>query len=179
MAGIKARISQALHHDSKDSTTDNGHHNHSGTTGDLHTGNVTSATGATGGYDTTGANTHHTGTGLVGGSGEVIDSKTFTKTEDHEVLIEKKAYELEHRPVEKQYVVETKFVGEQRVPGAATELVGTEAREVEERTREAPRGDRTVVVENVDVPAETLRQGVHNATHPGHHNTTTGTTATR
>ena len=61
---------------------------------------------------------------------QVIDSKTFTKTEDHEVMIEKKAYELEHRPVEKQYVVETKFVGEQRVPGGATELVGTEAREV-------------------------------------------------
>ncbi len=33
---------------------------------------------------------------------QIIDSKTFTKTEDHEVLIEKKKYELEHRPVEKQ-----------------------------------------------------------------------------
>ena len=33
---------------------------------------------------------------------QIIDSKTFTKTEDHEVLIEKKRYELEHRPVEKQ-----------------------------------------------------------------------------
>lgn len=60
----------------------------------------------------------------------MIDSKTFTKTEDHEVLIEKKAYELEHRPVEKEYVVETRFVGEQRVAGGATELVGTEAHEV-------------------------------------------------
>lgn len=61
---------------------------------------------------------------------QVIDSKTFTKTEDHEVLIEKKAYELQHRPVEKEYVVETRFVGEARVPGGPTELVGTEAREV-------------------------------------------------
>lgn len=33
---------------------------------------------------------------------QVLDSKTFTKTEDHEVMIEKKEYELEHRPVEKQ-----------------------------------------------------------------------------
>lgn len=27
----------------------------------------------------------------------MIDSETFTKTEDHEVVIEKKKYELEHR----------------------------------------------------------------------------------
>ena len=30
---------------------------------------------------------------------QIIDSETFTKTEDHEVLIEKKRYELEHRCV--------------------------------------------------------------------------------
>lgn len=30
---------------------------------------------------------------------QIIDSETFTKTEDHEVLIEKKKYELEHRCV--------------------------------------------------------------------------------
>lgn len=29
---------------------------------------------------------------------QIIDSKTFTKTVDEEVLIEKKMYELEHRP---------------------------------------------------------------------------------
>ena len=29
---------------------------------------------------------------------QIIDSKTFTKTVDEEVLIEKKTYELEHRP---------------------------------------------------------------------------------
>jgi len=83
---------------------------------------------------------------------EIIDQERFTKTEDHEVVIEKKAYELEHRPVEKKYVVETKYMGERAVPGKATELLSTDAREVEERVVEMPRGDRTIIVENVDVP---------------------------
>jgi len=106
--------------------------------------NTVSGTGAT---TTTGYNT-----GGVIDEREIIDSKTFTKTVDHEVLIEKKQYELEHRPVQEQYVVETRKVGEARVPGAATELVGTEANEVDHRIKEAPRGDRTVVVQDVDVP---------------------------
>jgi hypothetical protein len=114
----------------------------------------TSGTGATGtgGYSTTGVTGGATATGATG-TGEIIDQETFTKTEDHEVLIEKKKYELEHRPVQKQYVVETKFVGEQAVPGGPTEVVGNETREVDERIKQAPAGDRTVVVENVDVPA--------------------------
>jgi hypothetical protein len=51
-----------------------------------------------------------------------------------------------------QYVVETKFVGEQAVPGAPTEVVGNESNIVDEHIKQAPAGDRTVVVENVDVP---------------------------
>jgi len=115
---------------------------------------TTSGTGATGYGATTGTGTGiGTETAVLGGQGAVIDSETFTKTEDHEVLIEKKAYELEHRPVQKQYVVETKLVGEGAVPGAPTEYLGQEAREVEERVKQAPHGDRTVVVENMDIPA--------------------------
>ena len=53
-----------------------------------------------------------------------------------------------------QYVVETRKVGEDRLTGA-TELVGTETKEVDERIKAAPRGERTVVVEDVDVPAST------------------------
>jgi len=106
---------------------------------------MTSGTGATGYGATEGQ--------VMGGQGAVIDSETFTKTEDHEVLIEKKAYELEHRPVQKQYVVETKLVGEGPVAGKPTEYLGQESREVEERVKQAPHGDRTVVVENMDVPA--------------------------
>jgi len=146
----------------------------SGNTGDINTvdqglGNTsgtgvgtTSGTGATGYGATTGQ------TEVLGGQGAVIDSETFTKTEDHEVLIEKKAYELEHRPIQKQYVVETKLVGEGAVPGKPTEYLGQEAREVEERVKQAPHGDRTVVVENMDVPAgarvesEVTGQGIGN-----------------
>lgn len=142
-------------------TTGSEHHHHSGTTGDLHTGGVTGATGGGGGggFDTTGVNT----TGVRGGGmrtdDEVIDSETFTKTEDHEVVIEKKKYELEHRPVEKQYKVETKYMGERGVPGGPTQLLGTEEREVDERVKEAPRGDREIIVENVDIPGGALRSG--------------------
>lgn len=33
---------------------------------------------------------------------QVIDRKIFTKTFDYEVLVEKKIYELEHRPIQQQ-----------------------------------------------------------------------------
>jgi hypothetical protein len=160
-----------------------GHHTHgTGTAGGLETGsdyNTTSSTGmgTTGtGMGTTGSEYGTTGTGMgtttgttgmgttggmttgaTMGTGEIIDSETFTKTEDHEVLIEKKRYELEHRPVQKQYVVETKYVGEQAVPGAPTEVVGNESKIVDEHIKQAPAGDRTVVVENVDVPGSEMR----------------------
>jgi len=121
-----------------------------------------------------GATTTTTGVGATGGvidQREIIDSKTFTKTVDHEVLIEKKQYELEHRPVQEQYVVETRKIGEARVPGAATELVGNEVREVDERIKAAPRGDRTVVVQDVDVPISEVREIEQGITGQG----TTGT----
>jgi hypothetical protein len=136
---------------------------------DTTTGTGMGAGTTTGAYETTGATT---GTGTINAS-EIIDSKTFTKTEDHEVLIEKKKYELEHRPVEKQYVVETRFVGERRVPGAPVEVVGKEVREVDERVVQAPRGDRTVIVQDVDVPASEVREMTREVT--GGYNTT-GTT---
>jgi hypothetical protein len=56
-------------------------------------------------------------------------------------------------PCPLQYVVETKFVGEAEVAGGPTEVVGHESNVVDERIKQAPAGDRTVVVENVDVPA--------------------------
>jgi hypothetical protein len=133
------------------------------------------------GYNTvsgTGATTtaHHTG-GVID-EREIIDSKTFTKTVDHEVLVEKKQYELEHRPVQEQYVVETRKIGEASVPGAATELVGTEAKEVDHRIKEAPRGDRTVVVQDVDVPLSEVRETTSTGMTGKDYGTTTGTTAT-
>lgn len=140
------------------------------------TGAEHGATGVGHGTHTHDATRSHTTTGSGGGARipekEIIDSKTFTKTVDEEVLIEKKTYELEHRPRQEEYVVETRKIGERRVPGAATDVVGTEAREVQRRDVAAPRGDRTVIVEGVDVPASEIREGTHVDKHPitsGHH----------
>jgi hypothetical protein len=109
---------------------------------------------------------------------EIIDQERFTKTEDHEVIIEKKAYELEHRPVEKKYVVETKYMGERTVPGRPTELLSTDVREVEERVVEMPRGDRTIIVENVDVPVGLESAGRAINAHGSSAHTTGSTTST-
>lgn len=149
-------------------------------TGGLGTTGATTGTETTG-YGTTGATGTTTGvTGGTAGQGAIIDSETFTKTEDHEVLIEKKQYELEHRPVQKQYVVETRLAGETAVQGKPTEYVGSEAREVDERVKRAPAGDRTVVVENVDVPESAVRETTSTgydtgATGTGYGTGTTGT----
>jgi hypothetical protein len=144
------------------------------TTGRMDNLGSTAEYGATGvGHGTHGTR-GQTATAAGGGAciseKEIIDSKTFTKTVDEEVLIEKKKYELEHRPRQEEYVVETRKVGERRIPGAATEIVGTDAREVERRDVAAPRGDRTVIVEGVDVPASEMRQETIVDKHPtGHH----------
>jgi hypothetical protein len=181
MSGIKAKVSNAvdtvkekLSHNKDDTAA--GTHTTTGTTGLAGTGatGTTSTTPTTSSYGTgattgtttgteygtgttTGATTGTTTTGGAIPESDIIDSKTFTKTRDEEVLIEKKQYELEHRPVQEQYVVETRKVGEDRVPGK-TEFVGTEEHEVDHRTKAAPRGDRTVVVEGVDVPSSTTRE---------------------
>jgi hypothetical protein len=167
MSGIKAKISETVNKLTHKSGTDA---NTTGTSGYDNTGTTGTGMGTTGSeYGTTGTGmgttTGTTGMGTTGGmtsgatmgTGEIIDSETFTKTEDHEVLIEKKRYELEHRPVQKQYVVETKYVGEQAVPGAPTEVVGNESKIVDEHIKQAPAGDRTVVVENVDIPGDSMR----------------------
>lgn len=145
-----------------------------GNTGNLETGgyNTTSGMGnepGMGATDSAGYTTTNVGggetRGTTMGTGEVIDSETFTKTEDHQRLVEKKKYELEHHPVEKQYVVETKFVGEANVPGGPTEVVGRDSAVVDERVEQAPAGDRTVVVENVDAPAGQMRGSTGNTTY--------------
>ena len=60
-----------------------------------------------------------------------------------------------------QYAVETRKIGEERVPGAETEQLGSETQEVEHRTVPGARGDRNVVVEDVDVPASEVRLPLH------------------
>jgi hypothetical protein len=49
---------------------------------------------------------------------EVCGQKTFTEVEDRPVVKERVERYVEHNPVEKQYVVETRFVGERAVPSA-------------------------------------------------------------
>ena len=49
---------------------------------------------------------------------------TFRKTEDRPLVRERVTYLKEHRPVEKDYVVETKFVG-QHETGLETEHLGS------------------------------------------------------
>lgn len=61
-----------------------------------------------------------------GVGGGVCDSQTFVKTEDRPTVREVKNYILEHRPVEKKYVVETKYVGERGLGVSHTEHINTE-----------------------------------------------------
>lgn len=151
----------------RDETSVGRHHDSTGTgmTGQDTTDRAFDSTTTGSGYGATSGTDYETGNtsgGISQGvtrsydntTNEIIDSERFTKTEDHEIVIEKKAYELEHRPVQKKYVVETRYEGERAVPGKATELLSTEAREVEERVVSMPQGDREIIVENVDVPLE-------------------------
>ncbi len=65
--------------------------------------------------------------------------ETFTKVEDRPRVIEQKEYIKEHRPVEKEFVVETKFVGEREMAeGRSAEVLGTEERIIAEAQPKAP-----------------------------------------
>ncbi|PRW33569.1 cold-regulated 1 [Chlorella sorokiniana] len=65
-------------------------------------------------------------------NGTVVQQEFFTKTEDR--LVVKEVVELvkEHRPVEKEFVVETRATGVERevVEGRFTEILGTTERVV-------------------------------------------------
>jgi hypothetical protein len=88
--------------------------------------------GTTSGTATTGAAT------ATGGAREVCDRQTFSTVEDRPVVRERKEYILEHNPVEKEFVVETKFAGEHAIGGGATEHIGTEVNVVSEAPRTSP-----------------------------------------
>ena len=63
---------------------------------------------------------------------EVCGQKTFTEVEDRPVVKERVERYVEHHPVEKQYVVETRFVGEKAVAaGAGVTVVGQDEYVVE------------------------------------------------
>jgi hypothetical protein len=75
-----------------------------------------------------------------GGRGEeVCGVKTFSEVEDRPVVKERVERVLEHRPVEKQYVVETRFVGETPVPSATGATVIDSTERVVEAAEPGPR----------------------------------------
>lgn len=62
---------------------------------------------------------------------EVCGQKTFTEVEDRPVVRERVERIVEQRPVEKQYVVETRFVGEREHGVAGAEIVDVKDRVVD------------------------------------------------
>ncbi|KAL4523199.1 hypothetical protein Ndes2526A_g07899 [Nannochloris sp. 'desiccata'] len=86
-----------------------------------------------GAYDTTGATTTTTGEAATCGK------ESFTKVEDRPRVIEQKEYIKEHRPMEKEFVTETKFVGEREMTeGRTTENLGTEERIIAQAQPKSP-----------------------------------------
>ncbi|KAF8064589.1 hypothetical protein HT031_003390 [Scenedesmus sp. PABB004] len=72
------------------------------------------------------------GAGARGAGEEVCGVKTFTEVEDRPVMKERVERVLEHRPVQKEYEVETRFVGETPLPSAAgATVIGATERVVE------------------------------------------------
>ncbi len=69
----------------------------------------------------------------------VCGEERFAKIEDRPAVIERKEYIKEHRPVEKEYVTQTKFVGERELQeGRNVEHLGTEERIIAEAAPKSP-----------------------------------------
>nr|ADZ36802.1 cold-regulated protein 1 [Chlorella vulgaris] len=68
--------------------------------------------------------------GVLGTEQGVIGTEHFTKTEDRPVVKEHVELIQEHRPVEKEFVVETRATGvEREIPGGDVEHLGNTERE--------------------------------------------------
>jgi hypothetical protein len=75
---------------------------------------------------------HHHAHASANAGVEICGQKTFTEVEDRPVVKERVERYVEHHPVEKQYVVETKFVGEKPIAaGAGVTVVGQDEYVVE------------------------------------------------
>jgi hypothetical protein len=70
----------------------------------------------------------------------VCGQEYFTKVEDRPIIKERVIYVQEHRPVEKEFMVETRATGVEReaMEGRTTESLGTEERVVAEAQPRAP-----------------------------------------
>lgn len=77
--------------------------------------------------------------GVVEGErGAVCGQEYFTKTEDRPVVIERVERILEHRPVEKEFVVETRATGVEKMHAGAVESQGVTEKIVHETRPGAP-----------------------------------------
>jgi leucyl-tRNA synthetase len=71
-----------------------------------------------------------TTTGATTGPTEICGAEYFTRVEDRPVIKERVTRVVEHRPLEKEYVVETKATGVEREEAGAVESAGTTERVV-------------------------------------------------
>lgn len=74
----------------------------------------------------------------VAGQETVCGQEFFTKTEDRPVITERVDYIKEHRPVEKEFVVETRATGVERQLPGQVEHLGTTERIVSEAVPKGP-----------------------------------------
>ncbi|KAI7842360.1 hypothetical protein COHA_004000 [Chlorella ohadii] len=75
----------------------------------------------------------------VQGEGATCDAQYYTKVEDRPVVKERVEQVMEHRPVEKEFVVETRQTGAERaVGGGEVEHLGTKERIVSTTPPTAP-----------------------------------------
>ncbi|GAB4823969.1 hypothetical protein N2152v2_011015 [Parachlorella kessleri] len=75
---------------------------------------------------------------VAAGTEAVCGQEFFTKTEDRPVVKERVDYIKEHRPVEKEFVVETRATGAARQLPGEVEHLGTTERVVSEATPKGP-----------------------------------------
>lgn len=93
---------------------------------------------------------------------EVCGVKTFTEVEDRPIVKERVERVLEHRPVEKQYVVETRFVGEAPIPSATGATIIDSTERVVEAAEPGPRCPA-----NAGQVMDNVIGGMHHGTHGG------------
>ncbi|KAG7675143.1 hypothetical protein NADE_007177 [Nannochloris sp. 'desiccata'] len=89
-----------------------------------------------GGVNTLGYNTTTTATA---GEAATCTKDFFTKVEDRPRIVERHEFIKEHIPMEREYVVETRFIGERElVEGRTEEVIGVEERIIEHAPPKAP-----------------------------------------
>jgi hypothetical protein len=78
-------------------------------------------------------------TTVAAGEPATCNREFFTKVEDRSRMVERHEFIKEHVPVERQYVVETRFIGEREIPDQRREeVLGVEERIIEQAPPKGP-----------------------------------------